>query len=231
LLEALERARIHVEYYALDLSRLELQRTFAELDLVSYKYVTFNALHGTYRDGLVWLTKPENQSKAKCIVSLGSSIGNFTREEAAKFLSTFRALLGPTDLIIVGLDSCQDPRRVYAAYNDSQGITEQFYRNGLDHANKVLGYQAFKQREWAIGGVYDDVDHKHHAFFVALTDVKNGDMNFRKGEKVDVEYAYKYSKEQSDKLWREAGLVNQSTYSTESGDGRMSPETPYHPDH
>jgi hypothetical protein len=72
-LQALEDAGKDVEYYALDLSRKELERTLAQVP--QFKHVVCRGLLGTYDDGREWLKHPELVDRPKCILSLGSSIG------------------------------------------------------------------------------------------------------------------------------------------------------------
>lgn len=76
LLQALEDAAKDVDYYALDLSLEELQRTLAQLP--AYKYVRAHGLWGTYDDGQAWLKGPGIASRKKCILSLGSSVGELS---------------------------------------------------------------------------------------------------------------------------------------------------------
>lgn len=220
LLQALEKAQKPVTYYALDLSLNELKRTFAELSPDSYKHVKCAALYGTYDDALVWLSKPENRTRSTCILSLGSSMGNFDREAAAKFLHGFSNLMGLQDTMLVGLDACEDSGRVYCAYNDSEKLTERFYRNGLNQANRLLGRPVFKQEEWAVVGNYDPVAHRHEAYYVALEDVESGDINFMKGEHLHLEYAHKYNQVESDELWRKAGLIRSVSFGNKRDDYR-----------
>lgn len=73
LLQALEDAAKDIDYYALDLSQQELERTLAQLP--PYKHVRAHGLLGTYDDGRGWLKDPANASRQKCILSLGSSVG------------------------------------------------------------------------------------------------------------------------------------------------------------
>ena len=111
LLEALEMMGQPFYYYALDLSLSELERTLS--DIPTYDNVRTFGLHGTYDDGLEWLKQEGNSEKPKCIMSLGSSIGNFTREEAHGFLKGFADVLNSeTDSLLIGLDGCQDKERV-----------------------------------------------------------------------------------------------------------------------
>jgi L-histidine Nalpha-methyltransferase / hercynylcysteine S-oxide synthase len=77
LLDALEAAGKEIDYYALDLSLTELERTLAAVP--RYQYVRCRGLHGTYDDGLAWLKSIGIASRPKCILSLGSSIGRMTR--------------------------------------------------------------------------------------------------------------------------------------------------------
>lgn len=71
LLQAFEQAAKQIDYYALDLSRDELQRTLAELP--AFEHVTCRGLWGTYDDGREWLGRVDE--RPKCIIHLGSSIG------------------------------------------------------------------------------------------------------------------------------------------------------------
>jgi formylglycine-generating enzyme required for sulfatase activity len=228
LLKAFENAGKQVDYYALDLSLPELERTFSEVSTNQYAHVSLHALHGTYEDGIAWLREPQNQDKPTCVMTLGSSLGNFTREEAATFLASIAAVLLPGDSILVGLDACQDPERVFRAYNDSKGITEKFYRNGLDHANRLLGKKIFAQEDWKIEGMYNEEVGRHEASYTSLKDISAGNLVFRKGDKLYLESAYKYTSKQSESLWRSAGLISQAVYGR--SDYRMSylPKRPLH---
>lgn len=71
LLQAFEDAGKDIDYYALDLSLRELERTLAELP--EYKHVSCHGLWGTYDDGKEWLKGIEGKPKA--ILHMGSSIG------------------------------------------------------------------------------------------------------------------------------------------------------------
>lgn len=110
LLQAFEVIEKKIDYYALDLSREELERTLAAVP--KFEHVRCHGLHGTYDEGLEWLRRPEVASKPMCIMSLGSSIGNFGRQEAAAFLKRFTAILKTEDTILIAVDACDDPAKV-----------------------------------------------------------------------------------------------------------------------
>ncbi|RDW69485.1 hypothetical protein BP6252_08505 [Coleophoma cylindrospora] len=207
LLKALEEARKDIDYYALDLSLTELQRTLANVP--PFQYVKCHGLHGTYDDGLDWLKLPEHASRPKVVMSLGSSIGNFHRYEAPAFLKSFAEALQPSDSLLVGLDACDDPKKVYHAYNDHQGITHKFILNGLVHANKILEEDVFNIDDWKVIGeyVYDDQGGRHQAFYSPVRDVQVQGISIRAGERVQVEQSLKYSAEEATQLWSASGLM------------------------
>lgn len=75
LLQAFEDLAKPIQYFALDLSRKELERTLAQVP--DFKYVSCHGLLGTYDDGREWLKHPSLTGRSKCILHLGSSIGMF----------------------------------------------------------------------------------------------------------------------------------------------------------
>jgi L-histidine Nalpha-methyltransferase / hercynylcysteine S-oxide synthase len=196
----------------------ELHRTLSAVPPGTYQYVTCAGLHGTYDDGLAWLKRTKSTAKTTCVLSLGSSIGNFSRDEAAKFLRQFSQALGPQDSLIVGIDSCGDGSQIFAAYNDSLGITENFYRNGLAHANRLLGYEGFRQNEWDVVGRYDADLHCHEACYKALSDVDINGVQLSKGSNIHLEMAYKYTRNQVADLCRRSGLIHQASFGNKKGD-------------
>ncbi|KAK0621601.1 hypothetical protein B0T17DRAFT_618029 [Bombardia bombarda] len=219
LLQALEDAGKEVDYYALDLSLKELRRTLAQLP--AYKHVRSHGLLGTYDDGREWLKLAPNASRQKCILSLGSSIGNFDRAEASEFLKTFADVLGHGDTMLIGLDACDDPAKVYRAYNDSKGLTHEFVLNGLRHANEVLGETTFNEKDWKVIGeyVYDTEGGRHQAFYSPVRDtIVMGEL-IRSHDRVQVEQSVKYSADESKILWSRSGMaeIGQWRHSKEYG--------------
>lgn len=219
LLQAIERAGKDVEYYALDLSLIELRRTFDQIPISGYKHVKCFGLYGTYDQGLEWLKSKHVSGKPKTILWLGSSLGNFKRPDAAQFLAKFQDVLQPGDTLLVGIDSCKDPDRVYHAYNDSQGITHKFILNGLKHANQILGKgNSFNIEDWQVIGEYDIQAGRHHAFVSPLKDVVVDGVEISKGERIRIEESYKYSREEIEKLWGDSEFAESSVWSNEKGD-------------
>jgi L-histidine Nalpha-methyltransferase / hercynylcysteine S-oxide synthase len=162
---------------------------------------------------------PENLQRSKCVVSLGSSIGNFSPHEAVEFLSGYAETLrynGPPSegghkvlsesLIIIGLDSCKSAERVHRAYNDLGGVNAKFNIHSLEHANLVLGYEAFRIEEWTVRGEWDDRTRCFNHSLIPLVDIMFEEICLKAGEKVHISHSYKYDALQKAQLWRQAGL-------------------------
>jgi L-histidine Nalpha-methyltransferase / hercynylcysteine S-oxide synthase len=201
----------------------ELRRTLSAIPPGTYQYVTCAGLHGTYDDGLVWLKDTSSPGTPSCVLSLGASMGNFSREEAAKFLLQFSKALGSQDSLLIGLDSCPEGERIFRAYNDCEGVTEAFYRNGLKHANHLLGYEGFKQCDWQVVGNFDQEAYCHEAYYTPRRDVDIEGIWITKGTRIHLERAYKYSSEQLTALWHGSGLIHKAAYSNKEGDYSESP--------
>ncbi|KAL8669098.1 MAG: hypothetical protein Q9168_006300 [Polycauliona sp. 1 TL-2023] len=221
LLDALELAHKRVNYFALDLSKPELERTLAAVPK-HYRFVHCQGLWGTYDDGLEWLKRPEKQRRPKWILSLGSSLGNFGREEAAAFLQDFAdTLRSSDDGILVGLDACQDKRKIFNAYNDRHGKTHEFVMNGLVHANRLLTKDVFKLGDWQVIGEYDESAGRHQAFYSPKKDLVIDGVYVEAGEKIRIEESHKYSSAQSSTLWQTiVGLLQRASYGNSNDDYR-----------
>lgn len=68
----------------------------------------------------------------------GSTLGNFTPDEALGFLQRAAEVLRGGALLL-GADLVKDPHVLHAAYNDAQGVTAAFNLNLLARANRELG--------------------------------------------------------------------------------------------
>jgi hypothetical protein len=78
---------------------------------------------------------------------LGSSLGNFNRDEAADFLRGLPLRPWTTgsdpsgsygDTLLLGLDHDNEPSLIEAAYNDPAGYTRKFIMNGLARVRRAL---------------------------------------------------------------------------------------------
>lgn len=80
----------------------------------------------------------------KCLLWLGSSFTNLGPVEAAKFLGRYIAdgLMTKSDVLVIGLDKCQDVEKVRLAYGDNGGIWQKYVSNAMASAGRILGGEA-----------------------------------------------------------------------------------------
>src|SRR5580692_3432226 len=70
---------------------------------------------------------------------IGSSIGNFSPEEACTILSNLRSELRAGDALLLGTDMVKDEATLVRAYDDRDGVTAAFNLNVLHRLNRELG--------------------------------------------------------------------------------------------
>lgn len=139
----------------------------------------------------------------------GSSIGNFDRLEAGRFLGRVRDTLGAGARFLVGVDRRKDRARLEAAYDDGAGITAAFNRNVLVHLQRLLGGdvdpEAFDHRAF-----YDVEAGRIEMHLVAREDLdfRLGDVEvrMRAGETIHTESSHKYDPEEFSALAGRAGF-------------------------
>src|ERR1700733_13031021 len=70
---------------------------------------------------------------------IGSSIGNFSPEEARAILRNLRSQLRAGDALLLGTDMVKDEATLVRAYDDRDGVTAEFNLNILHRLNRELG--------------------------------------------------------------------------------------------
>jgi len=106
--------------------------------------------------------------------------------------------------------------------DSSPSVTHEFTANGLKHANKLLGYEAFNSSDWEAIGEYDEQGGRHRAFVAPKNDLTIEGVALKKGEKVRIEESYKYSQDQAEELWRMADVIEVSAWSNDAGNYGIS---------
>jgi len=139
----------------------------------------------------------------------GSSLGNFTRDEAIALLRRFRMLLdgGP---LLLGLDHPKASSRLEAAYNDAAGISAAFAHNLLQRLNNDLGAD-FNPDQFRYEAVWQEAESRVQMALISETDQSvsvGGELwKFCKGQPLVTEYSVKYSVEMTRELAQDAGWL------------------------
>jgi dimethylhistidine N-methyltransferase len=139
----------------------------------------------------------------------GSSIGNFTPDEAQAFLQRLRAQCGNDGGILIGIDLVKDKAVLDAAYDDALGVTAAFNLNVLRHVNTLLGAD-FDIRAWRHHGFYNAAHGRVEMHLEATRDQQvrwqGGARAFRAGECIHTENSYKYQQADAVKLLERSGF-------------------------
>lgn len=140
----------------------------------------------------------------------GSSIGNFTQQEALAFLRRIRGECRDDGGILIGVDLIKDKAVLDAAYDDALGVTASFNLNLLLHVNRLLGAD-FDLRDWRHRAWFNAEQSRIEMHLVARREVSvgwaGGKRRFAEGETIHTENSYKYTRASFLALLEEAGFA------------------------
>jgi L-histidine N-alpha-methyltransferase len=207
LLESMGRSRLsQTRYVPVDVSQTALVAASKGL-LKLYPELTVMGIVGDFTKHLPQLPC----GRMKLILFFGSTIGNLSITESRSFLAEVASTLCPGDRFLLGLDMIKPMEVLNAAYNDSQGVTEQFNKNVLYVINRELGAD------------FNTDDFEHLAFYnpqlervemhlrairpllVEIADLELS-VSFEAGETVLTEISRKFSRNSAARMVQEAGL-------------------------
>ena len=125
-----------IEYRPIDISGAALDLCAKSLGAIGR--VELEPIEATYLDGIEIAMADRRPAQRALLLFLGSTIGNFTRAEAAVFLRRVRRMMQPGDHLLLGADLVKPVARLLSAYDDPVGVTAAFNRNILARINREL---------------------------------------------------------------------------------------------
>ncbi|MBB1598882.1 L-histidine N(alpha)-methyltransferase [Variovorax sp. UMC13] len=192
LLDALETPR---RYLPIDISGEHLKAA-AERLRADYPQLVVQPVAADYTMPLV-LPAPGEGAGRRVGFFPGSTLGNFTPDEALSFLQLAARLLRGGGLLL-GVDLVKDPALLHAAYNDAQGVTAAFNLNLLRRANAELGAD-FDLEAFGHAAFYNAPLQRIEMHLVsrcAQSVVLNGEtFEFAEGETLHTEHSHKFTVE------------------------------------
>ncbi|OYT90489.1 MAG: L-histidine N(alpha)-methyltransferase [Burkholderiales bacterium PBB3] len=153
----------------------------------------------------------------------GSSIGNFTPEQALVFLKQVRAACGPVagSGLLIGVDLLKDTAELEAAYDDALGVTAAFNRNLLLHINRLVGSD-LRVADWAHRAIFNADQSRIEMHLVARRSLTvrwpGGSQDFAQGAHIHTENSYKWTLAGFSQLLREAGFAEASAWTDAPAD-------------
>ncbi|HUL57044.1 MAG TPA: L-histidine N(alpha)-methyltransferase [Usitatibacter sp.] len=152
----------------------------------------------------------------------GSSIGNFTPEEARAFLAKVRAQCAsrPGSGLLIGVDGKKEKARLDAAYDDALGVTAAFNRNALVHLNRRFGFD-FPLDAFVHRGFYSEERGRIEMHLEATREVVvrlgGTERRFAPGERIHTENSYKYRADEFAALLGQAGFASVRRWQSDDG--------------
>jgi dimethylhistidine N-methyltransferase len=198
-----------VRYAAVDIARGEIERALSRMapDFPAIEMVglVVDFAHGLPLEGVIDAT-------SALFFYPGSSIGNFTPEEAVAFLAGVarECRARPGSGLLIGVDAKKDRAVLDAAYDDALGVTAAFNRNMLSHLNRRFGF-AFDVGAFMHRGFYNETAGRIEMHLEASRD-QTVDLGagltrrFAQGERIHTENSYKYAAAEFEALLRAAGF-------------------------
>lgn len=156
----------------------------------------------------------------KMIFFPGSTISNFTPNDARPFLAGLRRVLAPGDFLFIGVDRIKDRTILERAYDDAQGVTARFNLNLLERVRRELDTD-LDPNDFSHRAIYNSELSRIEMHLDSRRDqtisVCGRRISFRKGESIHTENSYKYSPEGFRELARDAGYEVKVIYSDDAG--------------
>jgi len=126
----------------------------------------------------------------------GSTIGNFTDDDALELLRVMHHEAGVDGAMLIGVDLQKDPAVIERAYNDSRSVTAEFNLNMLRHLNREYGSD-FDLKFWSHNARYNETEGRIEMRLISsakqTVNIAQESVVFNKGDAILTEYSHKYT--------------------------------------
>jgi len=203
-------------YFPIDISASALSdaaRAIAE----RYIGLVVHPLHSDFTQGLRSL--PTFHDGPQIGFFPGSTIGNFTPDQAHTFLEDAREALGDQALLLIGADLAKSPEVLVAAYDDALGVTAAFNKNLLVRLNRELAAN-FDLAAFVHRAIWNAQDSRIEMHLVSTRrqaiQISGVSIDFEAGETIHTENSHKYQPGAMATLAKRAGWSLEQSWTSES---------------
>ena len=210
LLEQLLKNEMNVHYAPIDISEGAIRHLVTSLK-PKFKgtSIKVTGLAADYFQGLETLT--HDRTKRNLVLFLGATIGNQDYPSAGKFLRRLWGSLNDGDYVIIGFDLMKNPRLLYQAYNDPEGVFQKFNLYMLDRINRELGTD-FVESNFVQQAHYNAGSHavESHVYSIKEQTVQipelDKEFHFKAWEGIQTEQSYKFTLREIEELALDNGF-------------------------
>lgn len=163
----------------------------------------------------------------RVVLFIGSSIGNFVREEAARLLRGLRLALNRGDSILLGVDLApttggKSLTDLIAAYDDASGVTASFNKNMLARLNREVDAEfdldSFTHRiKWSEAESRIEMHLESRVDQRVRIGALDTEIEFAAGETIHTENSYKYRIGEVETMLKAAGFGHPQRWRDEDG--------------
>lgn len=201
-------AGVKVNFHAIDIS----EKAMAMLGetIKDKPNLSVHGFIGNYFDGLKFVK--ERSSKRQLVLFLGSSIGNFDRNESKAFLRRLWNSLNVEDYVLIGFDLKKNVNMLLRAYNDSSDYTRDLNLNLLTRINRELGGD-FDRSAFQHYAMYNPHLGAMESYLLSLKqqnvfiEALQREFYFDAFEPLHLEYSFKFLPSDIDSLCRQTGYT------------------------
>jgi dimethylhistidine N-methyltransferase len=213
LLRAATRLRNEVVYFPIDVSPDALD---AACDSIGWQLpdVQIQPMVANY---VTYPPKLQGFNGTTLAMYIGSSIGNFSPEEARTILRNLRSELRAGDALLLGTDMVKDEAILVRAYDDNDGVTAAFNLNILHRLNKELGAN-FDTTRFRHRARWNRVESRIEMHLESTRDQSVNipaaqlSLQFEAFETIHTESSYKFTRETLRSLLNDAGFSIEQTW-------------------
>jgi dimethylhistidine N-methyltransferase len=219
LLKAAVAQQAEVLYQPIDVSPTALDE--ASASLAGVRGLTIQPQVANYITEPYTLARPANHRILALYI--GSSIGNFSPEEAAEILRNLRRRLEPGDALLLGVDLAPNAvpdegksvANLIAAYDDASGVTAAFNKNVLTRLNRELDadfdLDAFAHRaRW--NAEASRIEMHLESLRAQTVPIDGKRIEFAAGETIHTENSYKFTPDALTELLKSADFVEERVF-------------------
>jgi L-histidine Nalpha-methyltransferase len=208
ILKALCR-RQHTSYFPIEISRTAL--VMCERELGDIELMSIVGFEREYLDGLVEVAARRRDGQHLLVLFLGSTIGNFNRPAAIRFLREVRRILQAGDWLLLGTDLEKPIPQLLDAYDDPLGVTAAFNLNLLARINRELDAD-FRLQNFEHVALFNPEarsvemhlrSKEDQVVSIAKADLR---VSFARGETIWTESSHKYAQAEPFQIARRAGF-------------------------
>ncbi|MGI9309239.1 MAG: L-histidine N(alpha)-methyltransferase [Gammaproteobacteria bacterium] len=210
----LDSLREPAAYIPVDISRDALLDSAARID-AAYPHIEVIPVCADFSSHFE-LPNPRRAPTRNIVFFPGSTIGNFSHDDAVDLMRIMRREAGDNGSLLIGVDLVKSRKIIEPAYNDAAGITAKFNLNLLSRMNRDHGGD-FHVDHFEHKAIYDEDENRIEMRLISrrkqTVRLAGKHIPFEEGEFIVTEHSHKYTQEGFEAMAKQAGFTKTEHWS------------------